>query len=245
LVKPGGPQQLARLPAAQDLGDAPGGLDLIVETDSSLAELTTTLSAFCDGVVDRKEQRPVVLSLQATTREPIWPGEVDVQDISRWERVVRRLERLPAITIAQAHGMCAGPTLDLLIATDYRIGTQDLRVVLPTNDGQFWPGMGTYRLVQRIGLARAMQLVFWSSAVPAALALEIGLISEISGDLRRGRRVAIDLFGSQSKADVAILRQLMEEAGSATFEEALGSHLAACDRELRRLRRSGGPRATD
>jgi isomerase DpgB len=34
--------------------------------------------------------------------------------------------------------------------------------------------------------------------------------------------------------ELAIRRQLMLDAGERSFEEALGSHLAACDRALRR-----------
>jgi isomerase DpgB len=35
-------------------------------------------------------------------------------------------------------------------------------------------------------------------------------------------------------AEMAIRRQLIFEAGSTTFEDALGAHLAAADRALRR-----------
>jgi isomerase DpgB len=48
------------------------------------------------------------------------------------------------------------------------------------------------------------------------------------------------LVGRVSDRETALRRQLLIEAGSAGYDEALGIHLAACDRELRRLRQAGG-----
>ncbi len=50
------------------------------------------------------------------------PDDLTVALVSKWERALRRLERLPAVTIAVADGDCGGPALDALLATDYRIG---------------------------------------------------------------------------------------------------------------------------
>ncbi len=83
-----------------------------------------------------------------------WPGPVAIRDVNRWERALRRLERLADVP-RRGEGTCGGPALDLLLAADYRIAAPDLRLMLPINDGHFWPGMTLYRLVQHIGLARA------------------------------------------------------------------------------------------
>ncbi|MEK8174877.1 hypothetical protein NKH77_54940 [Streptomyces sp. M19] len=54
-------------------------------------------------------------------------------------------------------------------------------------------------------------------------------------------------MGRISDQELAVRRQLLLEAASVEYDEALGVHLAACDRELRRLRgntadaRGGGP----
>jgi isomerase DpgB len=45
---------------------------------------------------------------------------------------------------------------------------------------------------------------------------------------------AIEVVAAAGGADLAIRRQLVLEAANTAFEDALGVHLAACDRALRR-----------
>ncbi|MFD0493628.1 hypothetical protein [Streptomyces rhizosphaericus] len=52
-------------------------------------------------------------------------------------------------------------------------------------------------------------------------------------------RHAAVLRGRLSGREAGIRRRLLTEAASAEYQDALGAHLAACDRELRRLRNSG------
>ena len=52
-------------------------------------------------------------------------------------------------------------------------------------------------------------------------------------------QAAVVMLGRVAGAEHAIRRQLLLEAATTSYEDALGAHLAACDRELRRLRRIG------
>ncbi|GAA4239893.1 hypothetical protein GCM10022254_62520 [Actinomadura meridiana] len=201
-----------------------------------LAEVTAAVNAVCAEAEDRRGHAVVVLRLAPGpdgSRE--WPGSVGIQDVNRWERAVRRLERLPVLTIAVAEGPCGGPALDLLLASDFRIGSPDLRLVLPINDGHFWPGMALFRLVQHLGVAWARKVVLWGVDLSGDRAVELGLIDEISTDLAEAIHTAAVLRGRISGPETTVRRQLVLEAASAEYEEALGAHLAACDRELRRL----------
>jgi isomerase DpgB len=177
-----------------------------------------------------------VLRLGATRPEDrSWPGAVEIQDVNRWERAVRRLERLTAVSIAVGSGTCGGHALDLLLAADYRIATADFRLLLPVNDGHFWPGMAIHRLANQLGVARARQLVLWGHEISARRAVELGLIDEIATEPTDAVQAATLLLGRVSGADLAVRRQLLLEAPATSFEEAIGAHLAACDRELRRV----------
>jgi isomerase DpgB len=93
-----------------------------------------------------------------------------------------------------------------------------------------------HRLVQQIGITRCRQLLIGRQKLTLQYALHIGLIDEISDDINRVNLIIPELSPLSNK-EFAIRRQLMLEAVTTTFEEALGSHLAACDRELRRLSR--------
>jgi isomerase DpgB len=220
------------------------GVQTTVDGGRPLAELTSAVNAVCEDVEGIREKTVVVFTLTPTppgSRE--WPGAVTIQAVTRWERAVRRLERLGVVIIAVAQGTCGGPALDLLLAADFRIGSPDLRLLLPINDGQFWPGMSLYRLVQHIGLAKARQIVMWGVDIPVARASELGLIDQVSDDLSDAVHTAVVLRGRISDRETGIRRHLLLEATAAEYDDALGTHLASCDRELRRLR-EGGTRAS-
>ena len=159
-----------------------------------------------------------------------------MQEVTRWERALRRLERLPAVTVAVAGGYCAGPALDLLLTADYRIATSNFELLLPVNDGHFWPGMAIFRLAKQIGGGLSRRLVLWGDRLTATRALEIGLVDELTGSLEEAVQGAAVLLARAAGAELAVRRQLVLENPGTSYEEALGAHLAACDRELRRLR---------
>lgn len=232
--------------AKLDFTRAPGGLSLLVDGTRPLARLTDEVNAVCAAVEDQRQKAVLVVRLAAT---PVgfrsWPGGVGVQEVNRWERAVRRLERLPAATIATAQGTCGGPALDLLLAADYRIAATDFVLMLPVNDGHFWPGMAVYRLVRHLGVARARQIVMWGVDLPLAKASELGLVDQVSPDVSAAAHTATALMDRVSDQELAVRRQLVLEAASAEFDDALGVHLAACDRELRRLRQPAGPASPD
>ncbi|MFE7097141.1 enoyl-CoA-hydratase DpgB [Streptomyces erythrochromogenes] len=219
----------------------------IVEIDAtlSLAELTDTVQALCDEVGTNRATGAVVLRLISGGDTPQWPGDVTVSAVNRWERALRRLEKLDAITVAVAAETCAGPALDLLLATDFRIAAGGLRLALPVNDGHFWPGMALYRLVRHLGAQRARQIVMWGTDIPLGRAVGLGLIDETADSIAEALATATALTGRLSNRETALRRQLITEAVTAEYEEALGLHLAACDRELRRLRAAAGRTAAE
>lgn len=214
------------------------GLTARIDDTLPLREVTSAVNKICSEAESLTEKSVAVLRLGSVLSEQReWPGDADIRDINRWERTVRRVEKLAAVSIVAAEGRCGGPALDLLLAADFRIGTPDLDILLPVNDGYFWPGMSLYRLVRHFGLARARQLVLWETHIPLAQAAEMGLIERVSEDIAEVVRTTAAQLDRISDRETAVRRQLLSEAGSAEYEDALGFHLAACDRELRRIRR--------
>ncbi len=164
-----------------------------------------------------------------------WPDDLTVSLVSKWERALRRLERLPAATIAVVEGDCGGLALDALLATDYRIATEAARLVLPVRDGATWPGMALYRLGrQAAGASVIRRAALFGTPVAAAEALAVHLVDEVADDPARALELADERLASVSGSELAIRRQLIFDASSIAFEDALGAHLAACDRALRR-----------
>jgi isomerase DpgB len=198
--------------------------------------LTESLQAICDEA-DDATARTVAIEIGAATNDVSWPGDGATRDVTRWEQAVRRLERLRTPTIAVAAGSCGGPALALLLAATYRIGSSDLSVTVPAVSGRAWPGMELFRLARELGPGRARRVVLGAEAVSAPTALDLGLIDEIADDPFAALDAAAGRLASIGGGEVAVRRQLLAEAGECTFEDALGTHLAACDRELRKQRR--------
>ncbi len=219
-----------------DLSDGLG-LTVLVETGRPLAELTTLLNTLCDRAEDRVDRTVLVLRISSKFPEDrTWPNGVDIRTVNRWERALHRLRGVAGATIWAASGTCAGAALDLLLAADFRICTADLRVLLPINDGHFWPGMAIHALLQHVGMARARQIVLWGEDISAQQAHEFALVDRMADDLDTAVHEAAVLLGRVADSELAVRRMLLAEAPSTSFDEALGVHLAACDRELRRLR---------
>lgn len=164
----------------------------------------------------------------------IRPPDLSVALVSKWERAVRSLERSAAPTVAMAAGDCGGTALDVLLAADVRIATPDLRLLVSVDGEATWPGMAMFRLIQQTGLAPARGSLLFGTPITAAEALAVHLIDTVTGDPATAMAATVAKVRGFTGSELAIRRQLMFDASATSFEDALGSHLAACDRSLRR-----------
>jgi isomerase DpgB len=226
--------------ATEALSEFYGGADFYFTLDTAQplsSALIAGINLLCDRVEDADAETIVVLHLNDRTSggSRSWPGDVGIQTVNRWERALRRLERLSMVTVAVAEGACGGPALEVLLATDYRLGTRDLRLSLPELSGELWPGMVLHRLANQVGVARARRMVLFGTGLSAADAVEAGLIDELVDDVVRGVTATTELAGRVTGSELGIRRRLLLDAVSTSYEEALGIHLAACDRALRRV----------
>ncbi|GHF54413.1 isomerase DpgB [Amycolatopsis bartoniae] len=187
----------------------------------------------CDRAEDDRDNG--LVTVHVTGVPPAgWAKELTVGLVSKWERVVRRFERLGRVTVAVASGDCAGTALDLLLAADIRIAAPGTRLLLARVGGATWPGMTVHRLTRQAGAAGVRRAVLLGVPIDTGRALALTLVDEVSEDPAATLAELAETAGALSGADLAIRRQLIFEAGSTAFEDALGAHLAAADRVLRR-----------
>jgi isomerase DpgB len=165
-----------------------------------------------------------------------WPHETEIHLVNQWERALRRLERLPALVLTVAGGACRGPAFEVLLATDYRVAAPDLTLETVPVAGSSWPGMGLYRIANQLGVAAARRMLVLGSTLSATQAAHVGLVDEVAEDTLAQARAVLDANAGTAGRELAIRRQLIMEAATTTFEDALGPHLAACDRALRKAR---------
>jgi isomerase DpgB len=203
------------------------------------AAAVTRVQDFCDRLADGDGRAGVVRltgvgPADGVDAPPPWPGDVDVYLVGKWERALRRMERLAAATIAVAAGPCAGPAFDLLLATDYRIAGADLTLRPPATVDGPWPGMFVHRLVNQIGVSRARRFIMFGGELTALDASGLGIVDEVTPDPLAAVPAAVAAVSALPGSEVAIRRRLVLDATTVPFEDALGAHLAACDRALRR-----------
>lgn len=211
--------------------------DLVIRIDGERplsAESVAALVAACDRVEDHGGQGPLVVRVSGAPQGS-WTRDISIALVSKWERALRRLERLRVPSIAVAVGDCGGVALDALLATDYRIATAAVRLLIPVADGATWPGMAVYRLANQAGAAAIRRAVLFGTPIDAAKSLDLWLIDEVADDPERALAASAAMAGALSGPELSIRRQLILDAAAASFEDALGAHLAACDRALRRV----------
>lgn len=206
------------------------------------SSLVSEIKRVCDDVDDGKRGSIVLLhvrGMREVSNERSWPGdehEIDVHLVTPWEQVLRRLERLPAIIIGTAEGTCGGVALEVLLVTDYRVVGTNFSVSLQGAMGPMWPGMAIHRLANQLGIAKSRKLILFGGELSASRAQELGLVDEVASDVQARISRFVETLQENADVDIAVRRTLLLEAMATPFEDALGAHLAGCDRLIRSIR---------
>jgi len=140
------------------------------------------------------------------------------------QRVLRRLERFPAPTIAAVNGFALGGGCELALACDLILAGPNAVFGQPEVKLGVTPGFGgTQRLARKVGAQRALELCFTGRNVPSDEAVEIGLA------LRREEDVLASALalGEQIAANGPVAVRLCKRAVVETDGLDLDSGLAA------------------
>ena len=101
------------------------------------------------------------------------------QYYENWDRALRILEQAEKLLLCAIHGYALGGGLQLALACDIRIATEDCQLGLPAIKEGIVPGLGTFRLPRYIGLGRAKWMVLSGENVNGRRAHEIGLVDHV------------------------------------------------------------------
>ena len=95
-------------------------------------------------------------------------------------KVFDRMHASEKPIIAAINGFALGGGLELAMACHIRIASENARLGLPEVTLGLIPGYGgTQRLTQLVGRGRALEMILTADMIPAAKALEIGLVNEV------------------------------------------------------------------
>ncbi len=165
-------------------------------------------------------------------------GSLLAEMMTPYHEAFRVLSRIDAPIVTAAHGAIAGGGLGFVYAADLVIAADDAKFVTAFAAlGLSGDGGGTWHLPRLIGPRRAAQAYLRNSPIPAAEALQWGLINEIvpSDELRvRAEAVARELADGPTRG-FARMRALLRD----TWRNDLSTQLQA---EIDAIRDTGDTR---
>ncbi|TFW29133.1 enoyl-CoA-hydratase DpgB [Duganella callida] len=220
------------------ISDIDGRTVVRLELDVSCTlskSLIDGVNSACDCVEDAGAGATLLVLMNgaAPTAAETGAGTLNVTLVNQWERALRRIERLNAVTIAGASGPCGDLGIAVMLTTDYRIAGPGLNLSLRCRDGGILPGMVLHRLAHQVGVTWSRRFAVLGMPLDAALAQSLGLVDETADDPEAAATAFVKTLCPTISSDLAVRRRLLLDASALSYEEGLGTHLAACDRRLR------------
>lgn len=140
-----------------------------------------------DEVENDREVRVVILT---GAGEKCFSAGFDVSDAAnshvtspKGREIWRRIDRFPKIVIAAINGFAMGGGLELAMSCHFRIMVDSPKATIGLTELNLGiiPGWGgTQRLMNIVGKAKALDMIFFSQRIGAQEALKTGLITKIS-----------------------------------------------------------------
>lgn len=84
---------------------------------------------------------------------------------------------------------------------------------------------GAHRLVQRLGLLRAKELLFTARAVHAEEAFAMGLVTEVAQNAEARALAFVDTVATHDRAVIAAQKELLQELAAAALDPAVAASL--------------------
>lgn len=181
-------------------------------TDSPSAEL----AELCDRIAWDEEARVVLL---------IFGGEINGAGQTSLAEPIAKL-KLPVV--AAIRGDAIGPALELALACDIRIGTENARFGLPQIRDRLIPcNGGTQRLPRLVGRGKAMQMILTGELINSEEACRIGLINRVteSGSLIKMGMALAQEMAEKSPLSLCYVKEALYNGGDLTLDQGLRMEL--------------------
>lgn len=140
----------------------------------------------------------------------------------RCHDIVRLLRESPKPLLAAINGTAVGGGLEMTLHCDLRFAATDAQLGQPEVRIGFIPPIATTQALARlIGRPRAIRYLYEGALVPAAEALQWGLVDELvePAGLRQRVQAYGEELASRSPAALAAIRRTVTLGGGMTFEE--------------------------
>ena len=147
------------------------------------------------------------------------PGPVIEQ---AFNPTARRLQSLRLPTVCAVNGVAAGAGASFVMACDIAIAAPGASFIQAFSKIGLIPDAGgSWLLVERLGLARAMALALTGDKLPAAQAKDWGLIWDVADDPLAAALAMADRLATMPTKALVATRALLREAGTRTLNQQL------------------------
>jgi enoyl-CoA hydratase len=149
------------------------------DDNAYVAIVTGVGKDFCVGA-DLKTYIPQITELQSKLKDGQGPDELGGYRLDDGVKAVLRGTKLYKPIVAAVNGTCVAGGMEMLGGTDIRVASDTATfAVMEPKRGLFAGGGTTVRLPRQIPWPAAMEFLLCADQIPAARALQMGLVNEV------------------------------------------------------------------
>ena len=144
--------------------------------------------------------------------------------IAQGHRVLCRLEASPLPVVMAVQGLCLAGGLELALAGDVILAAEGAKFGDQHAQYGLVPGWGgSQRLPRRVGLTRALDLMFCARWLTAAQARDWGLVAQVVPDaeLRQQALAYCEQLATRSQPGLAAMKRLARQGADLPLTDAL------------------------
>jgi enoyl-CoA hydratase/carnithine racemase len=147
-------------------------------------------------------------------RTALAAGTVGEPFFRHWIRALNCLEDMPKVVVAVLHGYSIGGGLQLALACDLRLASDDAVIGLGATRHGLIPDGAVLRLARVVGLGRAKELALLNDDLSASQAQAIGLVNWVSpaSDTEAALERILAKLRSSSPTAAAHTKRLLHES---------------------------------
>lgn len=123
-------------------------------------------------------------------RKALSAGEIGEPFYRNWVRALNVLEDMDKLSVAVLHGYSIGGGLQLAVACDVRLASEDAIIGLGATQHGLIPDGSILRLARLIGLGRAKELTLLNDQITPQAALAMGLVNWVVPAVELERELA-------------------------------------------------------
>ena len=151
---------------------------LLMELNSVIDQVNENSNIYC-VIITGKGNKVFSAGADLKERESMNDQEV-IEAVKYIGKTINNIENIKVPVIAAINGSAFGGGLEIALACDFRIGSNDISIGLTETSLAIIPGAGgTQRLTRLIGTGRAKQMIYTAERVSSKKAFEYGLLEEI------------------------------------------------------------------